>query len=893
MSRLGGSVLVLLAVAGSSAWAQSPDAGPPADPAQGDPIDANQLSKTPVLKAEVEAEYPPDALKQGIEADVVLLLDINDKGFVDAVAVAEPATPPDMGFDEAAILAAQQFEFEPAELDDKPIAVQITYRYKFRLPKAPDPVEPPDTPPTETKPPPAPTRPPVLNFAGVLSERGTRDPIVGATVTIFRDDGDEPVGYEAVTDAAGSFSFYDLEPGVWKILAEPPGYYPLRTSEEVLAGQRTNATYLIERGSYNPFDVTITAPRPKKEVSRTVLSAEIIDKVPGTAGDPLAVVQNFAGVARTFGGLLIVRGSAPEDSRVFVDGAEIPLIYHFGGLKSVIPVGILDSIEFYPGNFSPMYGRATGGIVDVRLKELKPEKFGGYADVSLLDTGVFFEMPIGDKGAIAVAGRRSYIDAIILAAVPDDAPVSLVTAPRYYDFQLLGNVRPRPAHDLRGFFLGSDDRLELLFQNPAELDPSLEGNVFAASSSFYRSLLTYRYVPSTSFQNELRLAQGRNWLNFSAGQLEFDLKFYTSQVRDTVRHTFSDSYALSYGLDLLFSKSDGFIRLPRPPAEGEPMGNVDIDDTITTEIQGVTYWSPAVFAEGELEPITDLLILPGLRVDAFERVGQVVVQPRLTSRWKFAPQVTAKGGVGLFVQEPDFPETDDNFGNPDLTVERALHSSAGVEVEIIPGVTVDATGFYKRLTDLVSRSDALVMTDEGVRPLLYENSGKGHVYGMELVAKHEAASWFTGWLAYTLSRSKRIDRPGDPSRLFDFDQTHILTAVATCLLPRNWQVGGRYRLVSGNPITPIIDSVYNASTDRFDPVYGGVNTDRNPPFHQLDLRIDKRWIQQGWILNAYLDVQNVYNRQNPEGLDYNFDYTESVVQSGLPILTILGLRAEF
>ena len=46
---------------------------------------------------------------------------------------------------------------------------------------------------------------------------------------------------------------------------------------------------------------------------------------------------------------------------------------------------------------------------------------GGYADVSLLDTGVFLEAPLGDKGAIAVAGRRSYIDYIINAVVPDDA----------------------------------------------------------------------------------------------------------------------------------------------------------------------------------------------------------------------------------------------------------------------------------------------------------------------------------------------------------------------------------------------------------------------------------------------------------------------------------------
>ena len=70
-----------------------------------------------------------------------------------------------------------------------------------------------------------------------------------------------------------------------------------------------------------------------------------------------------------------------------------------------MPVGMLDSIEFYPGNFSPMYGRATGGIVDVQLKELQPKKVGGYADVSLFDTGVYLEVPLGEQGRHR--GRRA------------------------------------------------------------------------------------------------------------------------------------------------------------------------------------------------------------------------------------------------------------------------------------------------------------------------------------------------------------------------------------------------------------------------------------------------------------------------------------------------------
>ena len=75
----------------------------------------------------------PEALEKGIMTDVVLLLDINAEGKVDSVGLVEPANPPGMGFDEAAMVAAQQFEFEPAEMDGQKIAVQITYKYKFRF----------------------------------------------------------------------------------------------------------------------------------------------------------------------------------------------------------------------------------------------------------------------------------------------------------------------------------------------------------------------------------------------------------------------------------------------------------------------------------------------------------------------------------------------------------------------------------------------------------------------------------------------------------------------------------------------------------------------------------------------------------------------------------------
>jgi hypothetical protein len=169
----------------------------------------------------------------------------------------------------------------------------------------------------------------------------------------------------------------------------------------------------------------------------------------------------------------------------------------------------------------------------------------------------------------------------------------------------------------------------------------------------------------------------------------------------------------------------------------------------------------------------------------------------------------------------------------------------------------------------------------------------GRVVGVEVVARHEMHSRFTGWLAYTLSRSQRRDSGETDYRLFQYDQTHILTAVGMLSLPRNWQLSSRFRLVSGNPQTPVAGSVFDSARAEYQPIYGPKFSSRDPMFYQLDIRLDKRWIYNGWMLNAYLDIQNISNHTNAEGMSYNADYTQTKTTSGIPIYPILGVRGEF
>ncbi len=137
-----------------------PEAPRPQEPAPA----AGVLTKAPILEHFVEAEYPPEALAAGLSGSVLLSLVIDERGQVTRATVVEPGPSP--AFAAAALHAVSQFVFSPAEIDGKPAAVEIEYRYDFvlRRPEAQ----------------PAPEAPVVLE--GRVVERGTRTPVAGATV---------------------------------------------------------------------------------------------------------------------------------------------------------------------------------------------------------------------------------------------------------------------------------------------------------------------------------------------------------------------------------------------------------------------------------------------------------------------------------------------------------------------------------------------------------------------------------------------------------------------------------------------------------------------------------------------------------------------------------------
>jgi len=641
------------------------------------------------------------------------------------------------------------------------------------------------------------------------------------------------------------------------------------------------------------LEVDVQGQKPPREPTKHELSAEEISRIPGTNGDALRSLGNLPGVARPPGlsGLLIVRGSAAQDTQIFVDGTNVPIIYHFGGLSSVIPSEMLEKIDFYPGNFGPEYGRASGGIVDVGVRSPRKDRLGGLLQFDLIDGRVLAEGPINDSTRFLIAGRRSWLDAWLGPALRAGG-TGVSVAPVYYDYQAMLEHDLTRDTTLRVFGFGSDDLFRITLNSPNASDPTA-GGAAGEHSRFWRAQARLDTRASSTARWTTTFSVGQDAQRFDVGNIMFDYTLFSIDGRSDLRARVAPGITAVAGIDSQWSSYDVTARVPPVNSNSNDTGG-PLYGRPLVELTGTGSWfRPAGYAMLELEPVTGFKLYPGIRGDYGSDTKKWTADPRLGLRYDVHagfPRTTLKGGVGLYHQPPQPNESIAPFGTPGVGSLSALQTSVGVEQEITRPLELSFELYYKKLDDLVVPVAAATTAQSGTS---YQNIGSGRSYGSELLLRYKPEGRFFGWLAYTLSRSERRDGPGEPLHVYDFDQTHILTAVASYKLGRGWQVGGRFRYVTGNPYTPDIGGIADYDSGAYAPIASAnTNSARMASFNQLDLRVDKEWQFKAWKLSAYLDVQNVYNRQNPEGIAYNYNYSKTGIVSGLPLLPIIGVRGE-
>src|SRR3989339_331805 len=297
------------------------------------------LTRLAELKEFIKADYPASELKAGREGTVVLQLLVSDSGHVDSATIVRGLSP---DFDSAALSVVRRFSFTPALAGSLAVPVYVEYEYRFSIQEEVSKIE------------------QYVNLQGVLKEAGTRTPIKEGMVAItFRDttaDTTLAVPFSAYlskigtfpgqhveegrlvtfTDSLGRFSFSSLPVGRIRITFPIAGYEPDSAIETIELAKQLAVEYRLRRLTYSEYEIVVYGKMEKEEVGKSTLTLTEVKRIPGFGGDAVKVIQALPGVSRSSFGMggIVVRGSGSGDSRYFLDGVELPMLFHFGGLKS-------------------------------------------------------------------------------------------------------------------------------------------------------------------------------------------------------------------------------------------------------------------------------------------------------------------------------------------------------------------------------------------------------------------------------------------------------------------------------------------------------------------------------------------------------------------------------
>ncbi len=849
------------------------------------------ITKPPKLIQAVAPEYPPAALDAGKTAKVKVRIHIDATGVVTSVDVLEPVGD---GFDEAAVAAAMQYVFEPAEVDGKPGAIAVETTIGFVIEEKP--VE--EPPPPVHKSDDQAVGPPnhggwmtdPITLEGVALERGTRKKLSGVIVSIVE------LGLDAVTGEDGTFYFHGIDPGRYQLLAVDPKYDRFERPIIIEKGDKLEARLWMRPRGGNPYETVVEGEREQFEVTKRTLQRPQFTSVPGTFGDPIRVIQTLPGLQRPpFGlGLLLVRGSNPDDTGIFVDGHEVPSLFHFLGGPSIFNAEMLESIELYPGGFPGRFGRHHGGVVALETRPTKSDGIHGAAKVDLIDSGAYLRMPITKDVSMAVAGRRSYIDLILPLFLPEPTAGSQrIVTPVYYDYQGRIDWDLKREGRLSVFAIGSSDTLHV-FQKDADAQTSAN---LDTAVSFFRVIGTYQRMLGGDLKLTLSPSWGTDRVTFAGAQAAGAGPFTSLTVenkalsyRMRVNGKLRPKVGIDTGIDLL-SRITQFAALV--PVDDNLISNEGIDIEPSQLFRGSQTLGIGAYVDVGIDVTPFLKLVPSLRVDGYLLDGHErgSIDPRIVSRYQLTSTFTAKAYVGRFSQPPQPEALDARFGNPDIQLEHGYHYGLGYEWKPDRMWSLDSEVYYVDRRNVVVFTPDVIMNEDGTfEPVNFRNTARRASYGLEAILKREISDRAFGWISYTFSRARQTNRSGENWYATSFDQPHVMNAVASYKPGAGFELGARFQLASGRPEARVIGATFDADCGCYDSVTAGPRSTRVPTFMQLDVRIEKTWLFQLWSLGAFLDIINVTNRKNSEGTDYDYRFRESTPVTSFPFLPTIGVR---
>ncbi len=740
-------------------------------------------------------------------------------------------------------------------------------------------------------------------IAGTVTVSGTEQPIAGAQLVVEGSD------RRAVADERGRFTIAGVPTGVWRLQVRAIGYRPLIVPDVVVgSGKPTTLAIRLQPAPIDVAAVEVKAsyfvPAVEGTTSTQTLSSEAIRRAPGVQEDVVRAVALLPGVGVTQPGRndLVVRGGAPFENLFLVDGIEVPNINHFGtqgstgGPLSLINVDAVEQASFSAGGFAAKYGDRTASVTSITLREGNRQQFGGEFTLSATGGFAVAEGPLGERGSFYISARRSYLDLLFKAA-------GFGFVPAYSDLQVKA-VQDIGSRDKLSFlFIGADGTVTF-FNDDADQRYD-NSRVAAPTQQQYFSGITWRrLVPRGIFD----LTLGRTWTSFQTIQndslnppstifrafstegeqsLRADL---TLQATPSVE--FNVGAVARYASDLSYD-----LLLPgalRTDASGTPQP-LNVDTSFTADRQ-------ALYGQVAWQASSRLRATLGLRGDRYGFLeGAFRASPRLGLRYSLTERTTLTASAGRYWQTPSFIWLVGDPSNRLLDPFRADQAVAGIEHLLRDDVKMQfevfAKGYAKyprrlfRPQAVLSPSGFDDVTSDipfGLEPL--DATARGRSIGAEFFVQKQLSDIPLFGLASVSVARTTFDGADGVARPGSFDTRAIGNVVLGWRPNPKWELSGKFRVASGLPTTPFITTGPEAGRQDFTQWNEG---ERLPVFHALDLRVDRRWSLRRVQLVGYIDVQNVYGRENVSGLQWDQRLQAVQRNTSIGLLPSIGFSIEY
>src|SRR5690606_16416048 len=201
--------------------------------------------------------------------------------------------------------------------------------------------------------------------------------------------------------------------------------------------------------------------------------------------------------------------------------------------------------------------------------------------------------------------------------------------------------------------------------------------------------------------------------------------------------------------------------------------------------------------------------------------------------------------------------------------------------------SIEAEAYYKTIdnrVDYINGAELIAQNTIETEIL----TGEARAYGLEFLFRKNKGD-FTGWLAYTWSKSEQRTPGGAAGGLginngkwynSNWDRTHDFSFTGSYELNEKWRFGANMVFQTGRPVTyPNGQFIYNGLSVA---TYSERNADRLPAYHRLDLSAtltprknkNRRW-QGEWVFGIY----NVYNRMNAASISFGQDQKTGVTEA--------------